>query len=93
MDAAIIENNAMKLDEFQRALLADRLLDSIIPISKNLRQSWIKESENRLKAYQARIYPQLMGRRSLPSSVSVIGNDISLFIPGLKRVFRGCRLL
>jgi len=54
MDAAIIENNAMKLDEFQRALLADRLLDSIIPISKNLRQSWIKESENRLKAYQAK---------------------------------------
>ena len=54
MDAAIIENNALKLDEFQRALLADRLLDSIIPISKNLRQSWIKESENRLKAYQAK---------------------------------------
>ena len=54
MDAAIIENNALKLDEFQRALLADRLLDSIIPISKNLRQSWIEESENRLKAYQAK---------------------------------------
>ena len=54
MDVAIIENNALKLDEFQRALLADRLLDSIIPISKNLRQSWIEESENRLKAYQAK---------------------------------------
>jgi len=26
MDAAIIENNALKLDEFQRALLADRVL-------------------------------------------------------------------
>ena len=54
MDAAIIENNAMKLDEFQRALLADRLLDSIIPIPRNLSESWIKESENRLKAYQAK---------------------------------------
>ena len=53
MDAAIIENNALKLDEFQRALLADRLLDSIIPISKNLSESWIEESENRMKAYQS----------------------------------------
>jgi len=26
MDAAIIENNALKLDEFQRALMADRVL-------------------------------------------------------------------
>jgi len=26
MDAAIIENNALQLDEFQRALLADRVL-------------------------------------------------------------------
>ena len=53
MDAAIIENNALKLDEFQRALLADRLLDSIIPIPRNLSESWIEESENRLKAYQS----------------------------------------
>ena len=53
MDAAIIENNALKLDEFQRALLADRLLDSIIPIPRNLSESWIEESENRIKAYKS----------------------------------------
>ena len=53
MDAAIIEHNALKLDEFQRALLADRLLNSIIPVSQNLRQSWVAESEGRLKAYQS----------------------------------------
>ena len=52
MDAAIIENNALKLDGFQRALLADRLLDSIIPVSQNIRESWVAESEDRLKAYQ-----------------------------------------
>ena len=52
MDAAIIENNALKLDGFQRALLADRLLDSIIPVSQNIRESWVAESEDQLKAYQ-----------------------------------------
>ena len=53
MDATIIEKNALKLDEFQRALLADRLLDSIIPIPRNLSESWIAESENRMEAYQS----------------------------------------
>ena len=53
MDAAIIEKNALKLDEFQRALLADRLLNSIIPVSPNLRESWVAESEDRLNAYQS----------------------------------------
>ena len=53
MDAAIIENDAMKLDEFQRALLADRLLDSIIPFPDHQREAWVKESSDRMKAYQS----------------------------------------
>jgi len=52
MDAALIEHDALKLDEFQRALLADRLLDSIIQVPKNLRDAWVDESGSRMKAYQ-----------------------------------------
>lgn len=53
MDAAIIENNAMKLDEFQRALLADRLLKSIIPVPDQLRDAWVQEADARVKAYKS----------------------------------------
>ena len=53
MDAALIEHDALKLDEFQRALLADRLLDSIIQVPKNLREAWIEESGHRMEAYQS----------------------------------------
>jgi hypothetical protein len=52
MDAAIIEKNAMLLSEAQRALLAERLLESINPTSESLRSAWVRESDDRLSSYR-----------------------------------------
>ena len=52
MDAAIIEEEALRMPEFQRALLADRLIQSISPIAAELRESWVRESDDRMAAYR-----------------------------------------
>jgi hypothetical protein len=52
MDAIIIEKKALQLPEAERALLADKLLESISRISPETRESWIKESENRMQAFR-----------------------------------------
>jgi putative addiction module component (TIGR02574 family) len=53
MDIAVVEANAMQLRESDRALLADRLLDSITPLSLGIRQAWDDEISSRLSAYRA----------------------------------------
>ena len=52
IDAAIIEKEAMQLSDTQRALLADRLLESISPTSSNLQAAWVRESEDRLRSFR-----------------------------------------
>ena len=51
MDAIIIEKEALQLPEAERALLADKLLESISRISSETRESWIKESQSRMQAF------------------------------------------
>ena len=53
MDAIIIEKEALQLPEVERALLADKLLESISRISPETRESWIMESQNRMQAFRA----------------------------------------
>lgn len=53
MDIAVVEANAMQLRESERALLADRLLKSITPVSPGIRQAWHDETSSRLSAYHA----------------------------------------
>ncbi|MEZ0389372.1 MAG: addiction module protein [Verrucomicrobium sp.] len=53
MDVAIIEKEALLLPEGQRALLADRLLESLSPIPSKLQEAWIKESDSRMSAFRA----------------------------------------
>ncbi len=52
MDAAILEKEALSLPESARAVLADRLIESISPIPPTILDSWIEESESRLKAFE-----------------------------------------
>jgi len=49
----VIENKAMKLASYERALLADRLLQSILPVSDSVKDAWVKESEDRVAAYRS----------------------------------------
>lgn len=53
MDIALVEANAMQLRESDRALLADRLIRSITPVSPVIRQAWDDEISSRLSAYRA----------------------------------------
>jgi putative addiction module component (TIGR02574 family) len=52
IDAAVIEKEAMELSDVQRAVLAERLLESISPTSKDIHEAWIKEAEDRMSAYR-----------------------------------------
>jgi putative addiction module component (TIGR02574 family) len=51
MDAMIIESEALRLPEAERALLADRLLQSLAP--SEFQDEWIQEVESRMQAYEA----------------------------------------
>lgn len=53
MDAEIIEKEALQLPDTQRAVLVDRLLDSLSQISPLLRESWIREINDRKSAFTA----------------------------------------
>ena len=52
MDAAIIETEALRLPESQRALLADRLLESISRVSPEMKEAWIHEADDRMRAFR-----------------------------------------
>ncbi len=53
MEAAVIENEALKLSAPQRALLADRLLQTLSIPDARIMQAWVKEGERRLATFQA----------------------------------------
>lgn len=52
MEAAMIEKEAMSLSEAERALLADRLLQTIGSEDEARVERWAGESERRLKAIE-----------------------------------------
>ncbi|WP_353568535.1 addiction module protein [Haloferula sargassicola] len=52
MDTAILQKEALLLPEKDRALLADRLLASLTLTSPDLEAAWIRESSDRLQAFQ-----------------------------------------
>ena len=52
MDVVILEKEALSLPEHARAILADRLIESISLASPKLVKSWIAESESRLDAFK-----------------------------------------
>ena len=52
MDMVVIESKAMELPTYERAVLADRLLQSLLPVSGSIENAWAKESEDRVVAYR-----------------------------------------
>lgn len=52
MDIAVLEKEALQLSEGDRALLADKLIESISEPPQQLRESWVSEAESRLEAYE-----------------------------------------
>jgi len=52
MDPAIIEKEALQLTDSERAVLADRLLESLSTTPSEIREAWIQESEARMQAFR-----------------------------------------
>lgn len=52
MDVALLEENAMQLRESDRAILADRLIQSITPVNRSLKNVWASEISSRMEAYR-----------------------------------------
>ncbi len=53
MDAAVLENEALKLTAPQRALLADRLMQTLGLPNARVMKAWASEGERRLAACRA----------------------------------------
>ena len=52
MDAAILEKEALLLPDRERAVLVDRLLESLSRRSSELEAAWIREADRRLDAFR-----------------------------------------
>lgn len=51
MEAAILEKEALQLSDGERAVLADRLLASLSRKPAGLDTFWLREADDRMKAY------------------------------------------
>lgn len=65
MDMAIIEKEALLLPETQRALLADRLIESLSGMTPELRQTWLHEVDSRMDAFRNGEIPAVDGPQAL----------------------------
>jgi len=65
MDVAVIEANAMQLKESDRAILADRLIQSITPVGGTLQKAWNAEIGSRMEAYRAGRIQAVDGRAAM----------------------------
>lgn len=52
MEAVIIEKEALRLPEVERAVLADRLLASLSHRPAELEAAWLREADSRMEAFR-----------------------------------------
>ncbi len=52
MEVAIIEKEALQLTDIERAMLADRLLESLSRRPVELDAAWIREADSRMVAFR-----------------------------------------
>ena len=52
MDAAILEKEALQLPDGERAILAERLLESLSQVTAETRSAWISEADSRMEAFR-----------------------------------------
>ena len=65
MEAAIIEKEALQLPEHERALLADKLLESLSPTTSGQEAAWIREADERMAAFRAGSIEAIPGPRAM----------------------------
>ena len=65
MEAAIIEKEALQLPDSERAILADRLLESLSRRPAGLDAAWIREAENRMAAFREGLIEGIDGPRAM----------------------------
>lgn len=65
MDAAIIQNEALQLPSEERAVLIDRLLESLEHTSPEIREAWVEESKSRIRAYEQGDIEAIDGEKAL----------------------------
>jgi putative addiction module component (TIGR02574 family) len=52
MDAATLEKEALLLPDTERTLLVERLMESISPSPSTLREAWVREADERMRAFR-----------------------------------------
>lgn len=52
MEAVIIEKEALRLSDGERAVLADRLLESLSRRPADLDDAWLREADERMEAFR-----------------------------------------
>ncbi len=65
MDVAVIEKEALKLPDDVRALLADRLIQSVSPISTEQKNAWVAEADDRMDAFEKGLISAVDGPEAL----------------------------
>ena len=53
MEAAIVEKEALQLSDCERAVLADRLLESLSRRPAGLESVWLREADDRMMAFRS----------------------------------------
>lgn len=52
MEAVIIEKEALQLPDIERAVLADKLLESLSQRPAELEAAWVREADSRMAAFK-----------------------------------------
>ena len=52
MNLQMLEKEALQLPENLRAMLAERLIESVSPLSMEIKKSWIQETKERMGAFE-----------------------------------------
>jgi putative addiction module component (TIGR02574 family) len=65
MEAVIIEKEALRLSDCERAVLADRLLASLSRKSAGLDETWLREADDRMKAFHEGMIEAVAGPEAL----------------------------
>ncbi len=65
MEAVIVEKEALQLSDCERAVLADRLLESLSRRPAGLDDAWLREADDRMMAFRVGKIEAVSGPDSL----------------------------
>ena len=65
MEAVIVEKEALQLSDCERAVLADRLLESLSRRPAGLESAWLREADDRMMAWREGKIEAVSGPESL----------------------------